>query len=123
MWRQGFCGNDDGVSEVGGVAVVAVVGSSPACPRFCLGLFVDVESKLWWRGPVVYDDRLQVPVRRSPVAPAVPGSVLQSSPSESELRCLAAGRHVVDKGGLCPVCFSLWEWAWPLLFRFLPGFL
>lgn len=30
------------------------------------------------------------------VAPAVSGSVLLSSPSESELRCLAVGRHVVD---------------------------
>ena len=57
---QTFCGNDDGGSDVGDAAMVAVVGSSPACPRYCLGLFVAVESKLRWRGPVVYDDWLQV---------------------------------------------------------------
>ena len=60
LWQPDFCGNDDGGSDVGDAAMVAVVGSSPACPRYCLGLFVAVESKLRWRGPVVYDDWLQV---------------------------------------------------------------
>jgi len=60
LWRPDFCGNDDGGSDVGDAAMVAVVGSSPACPRYCLGLFVAVESKLRRRGPVVYDDWLQV---------------------------------------------------------------
>jgi hypothetical protein len=60
VWRPGFCGNDDGGSDVGDAAMVAVVGSSSACPRFCLGLFVAKESKLRRRGPVVYDDWLQV---------------------------------------------------------------
>ena len=40
-----------GTSDVGDVAMVAVVGSSPACPWVCLGLFVAVKSKLRWRGP------------------------------------------------------------------------
>ena len=53
-----FCGNDDGGSDVGDAAMVAVVGSSPACPWFCLGLLIAAESKLWRRGPVVYDDWL-----------------------------------------------------------------
>ena len=62
LWRPDFCGNDDGGSDVGSAAMVAVVGSSSACSRYCLGLFVAVESKLrWrWRGPVVYDDWQQV---------------------------------------------------------------
>ena len=60
LWRPDFCGNDDGGSDVGDAAMVAVVGSSPACPRYCLGLFVAVESKLRRQGPVVYDDWLQV---------------------------------------------------------------
>jgi hypothetical protein len=34
------------LSNVGVVASVAVVGSSPACPRVCLALFVAVKSKL-----------------------------------------------------------------------------
>ena len=45
-----------GTSDVGGVALVEVVGSSSACPWVCLGLFVAVKSKLRWRGPVAYDD-------------------------------------------------------------------
>jgi hypothetical protein len=60
LWRPGFCGNDDGGGDVGDAAMVEVVGSSPACPRVCLGLSVAVKSKLRRRGPVVYDDRLQV---------------------------------------------------------------
>ena len=40
--------------------MVVVVGSSPACPRYCLGLFVAVESKLRRRGHMVYDDWLHV---------------------------------------------------------------
>ena len=60
LWRPGFCGNDDGGSDVDDAAMVAVVGSSPACLRFCLGLLVAVKSKLRWRGPVVYDDWLHV---------------------------------------------------------------
>ena len=60
LWRPSFCGNDDGGSDVGNVAMVAVVGSSPACSRYCLGLFVTVESKLRRQGPVVYDDWLQM---------------------------------------------------------------
>jgi hypothetical protein len=38
-------------SDVGDVALVAVVGSSPACSWVCLGLFVAVKSKLRWRVP------------------------------------------------------------------------
>ena len=45
-----------GVSDVGVATMVAVVSSSLACPRFCLGLLVVVDSKLRRRGPVVYDD-------------------------------------------------------------------
>ena len=59
-WRPDFCGNNDGGSDVGDAAMVAIVGSSPACPRYCLGLFVAVESKLRWQDPVVYDDWLQM---------------------------------------------------------------
>ena len=40
--------------------MVAVVDSSPTCSRYCLGLFVAVESKLRWQDPVVYDDWLQM---------------------------------------------------------------
>jgi hypothetical protein len=47
-------------SYVGDAALVAVVGSSPACSWVCLGLFVAVKSKLWWRVPVAYDDWQQV---------------------------------------------------------------
>ena len=122
LWRPDFCGNDDGGSDVGNAAMVVIVGSSPACPRYYLGLFVAMESKLRRRGPVVYDDWLHVAFRRSSVTPAVPGFVLLSFSSESELRCLSAGRHVVEEGQLCPVCFTLWEWARPLLFRFFPSF-
>ena len=59
-WRRGFSGNDDDGSDVGDATMVAIVGSSSACPWFCLDLFVAVESKLRRRGPVVYDDWLQV---------------------------------------------------------------
>jgi hypothetical protein len=45
----GFCGNDDGGSDAGDMAMVAVVGSSPVCPRDCLGLIVGVKLKLWRR--------------------------------------------------------------------------
>jgi hypothetical protein len=38
-------------SDVGDVALVAVVGSSPACSWVCLGLCVAVKSKLRWRVP------------------------------------------------------------------------
>jgi hypothetical protein len=40
-----------GRSDVGDMALVVVVGSSPACPWVCLGLLVVVKSKLRWRGP------------------------------------------------------------------------
>ncbi|KAE8812930.1 Ubiquitin carboxyl-terminal hydrolase 9 [Hordeum vulgare] len=60
LGRSDFGGNDDDGSEVGDAAMVAVVGSSPACPQYCLGMFVVVESKLRWRGPAIYDDWLQV---------------------------------------------------------------
>lgn len=46
VWRPDFCGNDDGGSDVGDAAMVAIVGSSSACSRLCLGLFVAMESKL-----------------------------------------------------------------------------
>jgi hypothetical protein len=36
-------------SDVGDVALVVVVGSSPACSWVCLGFFVAVKSKLRWR--------------------------------------------------------------------------
>ena len=54
LWLPDFCGNDDGGSDAGDAAMVAVVGSSSACPRFCLGLLVVMESKLRRRGPMVY---------------------------------------------------------------------
>ncbi|XBI55369.1 hypothetical protein VPH35_037208 [Triticum aestivum] len=78
LWRPDFCGNDDGGSNVGDAAMVAVVGSSLACPRDCLGLFAVVESKLRRRGPVVYDDRLQVARLAILLASAVPGFVHRS---------------------------------------------
>ena len=37
--------------------MVGVLGSSLACPRYCLGLLLNVELKLR-RGPVVYNDLL-----------------------------------------------------------------
>jgi hypothetical protein len=37
--------------DVGDVALVEVVSSSPTCPWICLCLFVAMKSKLWWRGP------------------------------------------------------------------------
>ena len=45
-----------GMSDVGDVALVEVVGSSPTCLCDCIGLFVAVKSKLRWRVPVAYDD-------------------------------------------------------------------
>ena len=60
LWRPDFYGNGYGRSVVGDAAMVAVVGSSSACPRYCLGFLVAMESKLRRRGPVVYDDWLQV---------------------------------------------------------------
>jgi hypothetical protein len=49
-----------GMSDVGDMALVAVVGSSSTCPWVCLGLFVAVKLKLRWRVPVAYDDWWQV---------------------------------------------------------------
>ena len=56
VWRPYFYGNEDGGSNLGGAAMVVVVGSSLTCPPYCLGLFVAVESKLQRWGHVVYDD-------------------------------------------------------------------
>ena len=39
-----------GMSDVGDVALVEVVGSSSACPWDCHGLLVAVKLKLRWRG-------------------------------------------------------------------------
>ncbi|KAE8805349.1 Ubiquitin carboxyl-terminal hydrolase 9 [Hordeum vulgare] len=60
LWRPDFCGNDDGGSKVGNAVMVAVAGSSPACSRYCLRLFVAVESKLQLQDHVVYNDWLQM---------------------------------------------------------------
>jgi hypothetical protein len=49
-----------GMSDVGDVALVEIVGSSSACPWVGLGLFVAVKSKLRWWVPVAYDDWRQV---------------------------------------------------------------
>jgi hypothetical protein len=38
-------------SDVGDVALVVVVSSSPACLCVCLSLFVAVKSKVRWRVP------------------------------------------------------------------------
>lgn len=58
VWRRDFCGNDDGASEVRGIAVV--VGSSPMCLWDYLGLFVEVKSDLRRRALCGNDDRQQV---------------------------------------------------------------
>ena len=49
--RRGFCGNDDGMSDVGDMALVVLVGSFPACPCVCFSVFVVVKSKLLWCVP------------------------------------------------------------------------
>jgi hypothetical protein len=38
-------------SDVGDVALVVLVGSSPTCSWVCLGFLVAVKSKLRWRVP------------------------------------------------------------------------
>jgi hypothetical protein len=43
-------------SYVRDAALIAIVGSSPACSWVCLGLSVAVKSKLQWWVPVAYDD-------------------------------------------------------------------
>ena len=44
----GLCGYDDGVSNAGDVALVVLVGSSPACLWGWLGVFGAVKLKLLW---------------------------------------------------------------------------
>ena len=88
------CGDQvsvDGGSNVGNAAMVEVFGSSLVCPRVCLGLFVVVKSKLLRRALWYTMTGCRRTIRRSSAAPAVPGFVLRSSPSESELSCLVAG--------------------------------
>ena len=92
LWRPDFCGNDDGGSDVGDAAMVAIVGSSPACPRGIASVCLLLWSRSCGGGALWCTmTGCRWPVRRSSVAPAVPGFVLLSSPSESELCCLAAG--------------------------------
>ena len=51
-----FYSNDDDGGDVRDVAMVEVIGSSPVCPRGCLGWFAAAKSKLQWRVPVACDD-------------------------------------------------------------------
>ncbi|XBI88216.1 hypothetical protein VPH35_026203 [Triticum aestivum] len=76
-----------GASEVGGMTVVAVVGSSSACPWDYLGLFVAVKSELRRRGPCGNDDK-----QRAVYSVVFHGAnlvwfLLRISPSEAMLCC------------------------------------
>ena len=122
LWRPGFCGNDDGGSDVADAAIVAVVSSSLACPQYCLGLFVAVELKLRWQGPVVYDDWLQV--ARSAIFRGASRAWFCSSEFSVRVGAALSGRRSTCRrlGWALPCVFQSMEWAWSLLFLFLPGF-
>jgi hypothetical protein len=123
LWRPGFCGNDDDGSDVGDAAMVAVVGSSPACLRFCLGLLVAVESKLRRRGPVVYDDWLHV-TRSAIFCGASLRLILFVCVLRQSRSCVVWPQ--VDMLSIrvgFALCVSVFKsGARPLLFRFSPGF-